>query len=36
MTDIPYRTVVIGICATALLDLWAPVLQRFFKGPAPN
>ena len=29
-------TVLIGVGATALLDLWALALQRFFKVPAPN
>jgi hypothetical protein len=36
MIDFLYRTVLIGIGATALLDLWALILQRFFKVPAPN
>jgi len=36
MIDFLYRMIFIGIGATALLDLWALVLQRFFKVPAPN
>lgn len=36
VTDFLYRTVLIGVGATALLDLWALVLQRFFKVPAPS
>jgi hypothetical protein len=36
MIDFLSRIVLIGIGATALLDLWALLLQRFFKVPAPN
>jgi hypothetical protein len=36
MIDFVYRTVLIGVGATALLDLWAWTLQRLFKVPAPN
>jgi Protein of unknown function (DUF2938) len=36
MIDFLSRTVLIGVGATALLDLWALLLQRFFKVPAPN
>ncbi|PVE20726.1 DUF2938 domain-containing protein [Microvirga sp. KLBC 81] len=36
MIDFLYRTVLIGVGATALLDLWAWILQRLFKVPAPN
>lgn len=36
MTDFLYRSLLIGVGATALLDLWAWFLQRFFRIPAPN
>ncbi|WP_230530213.1 DUF2938 domain-containing protein [Microvirga roseola] len=36
MIEFLYRTVLIGVGATALLDLWALLLQRFFRIPAPN
>jgi hypothetical protein len=36
MVDYLYRSVLIGVGATALLDLWALILQAFFKIPAPN
>jgi len=36
MTEFLYRSLLIGIGATALLDLWALILQRFFRVPAPN
>lgn len=36
MIDFLYRTLLIGIGATALLDLWALLLQRFFNVPIPN
>ncbi len=36
MIEFLYRTVLIGVGATALLDLWAVILERFFKIPAPK
>jgi Protein of unknown function (DUF2938) len=36
MIEFLSRAVLIGVGATALLDLWALLLQRFFKVPAPN
>jgi hypothetical protein len=36
MIEFISRAVLIGVGATALLDLWALLLQRFFKVPAPN
>jgi hypothetical protein len=36
MIEFLSRTVLIGVGATALLDLWALLLQRFFRVPAPN
>lgn len=35
MIEFLSRAVLIGVGATALLDLWALLLQRFFKVPAP-
>ena len=36
MIEFISRAVLIGVGATALLDLWALLLQRFFKVPAPS
>jgi hypothetical protein len=36
MIEFLSRAVLIGFGATALLDLWALLLQRFFRVPAPN
>jgi len=36
VTDFLYRTILIGIGATALLDLWALLLNRIFGIPAAN
>lgn len=36
MLDLMLRAVLIGIGATALLDLWAQLLRRGFGLPAPN
>ena len=36
MTDFLYRAILIGIGATALLDLWALVLNRIFGFPMAN
>ena len=36
MIEFLNRAVLIGIGATALLDLWALFLHRFFRIPAPS
>ena len=36
LTDLLLRALVIGICGTAAMDLWAIILHRVFKQPKPN
>lgn len=36
MTDFLYRSILIGVGATALLDLWVVFLNRVFSTPAAN
>ena len=36
LTELIYRSIVMGAAATALLDLWAILLNRLFGFPLPN
>ncbi len=36
MIDLLWRSLLIGIGATALMDIWAMILNRFFAIPLPN